>query len=287
MKKVFLYFIIALSSFADTIEFFHENDLFITDEYYTSGLEFKYRKENKSEMNNFDNFYFGEKFYTPSNILMENPEDYDRPYAAWLYFGYEKEKIENHKELKQGFDLGITGKNALGGFLQSTLHGIIGEEYPKGWDSQIEQMTGIQYNYSLKTEDYSKESNGNYFSRQNHYNVEIGNVFTNFSYGKIFLIGNKTPFEDNQKVLKYYFYLEPQLEIVIYDATLKGSILNNHSPVTKEFNPILLKNSLGTVVQYKNLVLNYTMNFMSNDIKGTPWKLSNHIYSKFFIQYKI
>ena len=286
MKKVFLYFIIALSSFADTIEFFHENDVFITDEYYTSGLEFKYKKENTSGLESSRNYYLGEKFYTPSNILIENPKDYDRPYAAWLYLGYEKEKKENKEEITEGFQLGITGKHALGGFLQSSLHSVIGEEYPRGWDTEIEEMLGLQYNYSLKREEYYRKNGENYLSRKTHYEVTLGNIFTNLSYGKLFLIGNKTPLDNNQKEFVYSFYYEPQVQLTLYDATLKGSLFNNDSLVTRDFNPILIKNSIGSEVEYKKVILNYSMHFYSTDIKDLPWKLSSHIYSKFFIKYK-
>ena len=95
MKRcLFLIFVVVFEIFGEnTFEFYHDNDLFITDEDYTSGVEFKYKQE-LDEGGNYNGFSFGQKFYTPSNITENEAKDYDRPYAAWLYLGIEKEKIE-------------------------------------------------------------------------------------------------------------------------------------------------------------------------------------------------
>lgn len=283
MKKLLVYFGLVFSIFADSFEFNHDNDIFITDEYYTSGVEFNYSKKI-SEADTFS-YILGEKFYTPSSILLENPLLYDRPYAGWLYGTFEKSSKTHNSEISKGYTLGITGKNALGEFLQGTLHKIIGEEHPNGWSSQIESTIGIQYSYSIKKEKSGKNVNGNFISLIEHKGFELGNIFTNFSYGNIFLIGNKTPFEDTQKATRYYFYYEPQLTFVLQDATLQGALFSAKSSVTKEINPFIIKNTIGAELEYKNYIFNYAMNIQSTDVKSMAWKLGNHIFSRFSIKY--
>ncbi len=284
MKRLILFILISFMTYSDSFDFFHDNDIFITDEYYTSGFEFKYRHDSTKEENNYYNFILGQKFYTPSNITEIETDKYDRPYAAWLYLGYEKEKIENRKEKIYGFQMGITGPNALGEFLQGTMHEIIGEEIPSGWKTQIEEIIGLQYYYSLKDEVFGKEENGNFISRQNHYVLELGNIFVNGKYGKIFLIGNKTPFEKSQRELNYYFYFEPQIQLTLYDATLKGRIYDAESIVTRDFYNYVINNIVGAQVEYKDLMFAYSLNFNSTEIKEMPWKVVNHTYSKFYIR---
>lgn len=286
MKKLIFFILISFMTYSDSFDFFHDNDIFITDEYYTSGFEFKYRHESTKEKNNYYNFFLGQKFYTPSNITEIEVDKYDRPYAAWLYLGYEKEKVEERKEKIYGFQMGITGPNALGEFLQGTMHEIIGEEIPTGWKTQIEEIIGLQYYYSLKEEEFIKEENGNFISRQNHYGFEIGNIFINGKFGKIFFIGNRDPFEEGKEDLNYFFYFEPQIQLNLYDATLKGKIYDSESIVTKEFNNFVIKNIIGAQLSYRNLMFSYALNFNSTEIKEMPWQIVNHTYSKFYIRIK-
>lgn len=283
MNRIVLYLLISITIFADSFEFNHDNDIFITDEYYTSGVEFDYSKNVTSNKEEF--YILGEKFYTPSSLLIEDPVLYDRPYAGWLYLTYGQTIKLEKSETRTGYTVGITGKNALGEFLQGTLHKIIGEEHPTGWNSQIESTIGIQYSYEMKNEKIMKNNDDNYISIIEHKGFEIGNIFTNFSYGNIFLIGNKTPFEESQKAVKYYFYYEPQLTFVLQDATLQGALFSEKSSVTKEINPFIIKNTIGAEVEYRDYIFNYAMNIQSTDVKSMSWKLSNHIYSRFSLKY--
>lgn len=269
----------------DSFEFFHDNDLFITDEYYTSGVELKYRHMSTLDSSNYYNFFFGQKFYTPSDITGGNNMNYDRPYAAWLYFGYEKEKIRIDTIKKYGLQLGLTGPNALGEIVQNGIHQIIGEESPDGWDEQIEEIWGIQYYNSLIREKYKKNENENIVSISEHIEYELGNVFTNAKYGGIFLIGNKSLYEDGDKEWNYYFYFEPQLQLTLYDATLKGDLYSKDSPITKDFNLFMLKNTLSASLTHKDVTVSYSLNFNSTEMNDMPWKLVNHIYNKLYFRY--
>ena len=55
-----------------------------------------------------------------------------------------KEKIKINSIKKYGFQLGLTGPNALGEIVQNGIHQIIGEENADGWDEQIEEIWGSQ-----------------------------------------------------------------------------------------------------------------------------------------------
>ena len=287
MKKIIVFIIMIITIFPkDSFEFYHDNDLFITDEYYTSGVEMKYRHMSTLDNSNYYNFFFGQKFYTPSDITGSNKQDYDRPYAAWLYFGYEKEKLQVNSIKKYGIQLGITGPNALGEIVQNGIHQIIGEENADGWQEQIEEIWGVQYYNSLIKEDYKKKSDEGVVSLSEHIEYELGNVFTNVKYGKIFLIGNKSLYESENKKWNYYFYFEPQLQLTLYDATLKGSLYSSNSPVVKDFNIIMLKNEVGASLSHKDIIVNYSLNFNSTEINDMPWKFVNHMYNRLDFVYE-
>ena len=288
-KGIIVFFLLlTFNSFgSDSFEFYHDNDLFITDEYYTSGIELKYRHMSTLDNENYYNFFFGQKFYTPSDITGGSEEKYNRPYAAWLYFGYEKEKIKINSIKKYGFQLGLTGPNALGEIVQNGIHQIIGEENADGWDEQIEEIWGIQYYNSSIKEQYNKKEDKAIVSLSNHLEYELGNVFTNIKYGKIFLMGNSSLYEEGENEWNYYFYYEPQLQLTVYDATLKGSLYSESSPITKDFNVVMLKNIIGASVTHKNITVNYSLNFNSTEIDDMPWKFVNHIYNRLYFKYNL
>ena len=181
--------------------------------------------------------------------------------------------------------MGLTGPNALGEIVQNGIHQIIGEESPDGWDEQIEEIWGIQYYNSLIREKYKKNENENIVSISEHIEYELGNVFTNAKYGGIFLIGNKSLYEDGDKEWNYYFYFEPQLQLTLYDATLKGDLYSKDSPITKDFNLFMLKNTLSASLTHKDVTVSYSLNFNSTEMNDMPWKLVNHIYNKLYFRY--
>ena len=286
MKKIIIFIVLVVTVFSDdSFEFYHDNDLFITDEYYTSGVELKYRHMSTLDSSNYYNFFFGQKFYTPSDITGGNEQDYDRPYAAWLYFGYEKEKIKIDSIKKYGIQLGLTGPNALGEIVQNGIHQIIGEENADGWDEQIEEIWGIQYYNSVIKEEYKEKSDEGIVSLSEHIEYELGNVFTNIKYGKIFLIGNKSFYESKNKKWNYYIFIEPQFQLTLYDATLKGSLYSASSPIIKNFNSVVLKNTIGASITHKDVTLNYSLNLNSTEINDMPWKLVNHMYNRLYFSY--
>ena len=126
---------------------------------------------------------FWQKFYTPSNITESEAKDYDRPYAAWLYLGIEKEKNGQSKKVIKGIQLGLMGPNALGEFVQKGVHRAIGEEDPSGWKEQVEEMVGVQY-YISEYKEKGKNSNlDGYSSWSVHKEIEVGNIFSNVKYG--------------------------------------------------------------------------------------------------------
>ncbi|MDX1463920.1 MAG: DUF2219 family protein, partial [Marinirhabdus sp.] len=74
----------------EQIDLIHDNDfLHFTDRWYTTGSFITYRKllnELEKEQPNKRQFsiQLEQSFYTPSNILSDRIEDYDRPYAGFL-----------------------------------------------------------------------------------------------------------------------------------------------------------------------------------------------------------
>lgn len=95
-------------------------------------------------------------------------------------------------------------------------------------------------------------------------------------------MGNSSLYEEGETSGNYYFYYEPQLQLTVYDATLKGSLYSESSPITKDFNVVMLKNILGASVTHKNITVNYSLNFNSTEIDDMPWKFVNHIYNRLY-----
>ncbi len=100
------------------------------------------------------------------------------------------------------------------------------------------------------------------------YSVKCRNVETGKQSEVRFRSGEKVDFirveerelqylyEEGENEWNYYFYYEPQLQLTVYDATLKGSLYSESSPITKDFNVVMLKNIIGASVTHKNITVN-------------------------------
>jgi lipid A 3-O-deacylase len=256
---------------------FYENDFFTgTDRDYTQGI---YIERVTPSLSHFllskllwhpknDNIKYGiaieDDGYTP-NIIDKSAIQYgDRPYAGVLFIktfvtATNTRKRERFSTL---LSTGIIGQSAGGAPMQKAIHHWIHYTQPLGWPNQI--RNDVVLNYQINFEKELVHYNNN-FSLVSYNSARIGTLSTKVSTGINAMIGNfYSSFDDNNNVhhkkIQYYFYDQPSINFVGYDATLQGGLFNHTSPYTiagKDITRINLMNRWGFVLIFKSLYLEY------------------------------
>ena len=82
--------------------------------------------------------------FTPQDITQSVPDPDDRPYAGWLYLSGTVVASDRHIQDVLQLNLGVVGPSALGEFVQTNWHEMIGAPQPQGWDYQLRDEPGIE-----------------------------------------------------------------------------------------------------------------------------------------------
>ncbi|HZX58050.1 MAG TPA: lipid A deacylase LpxR family protein [Mucilaginibacter sp.] len=265
-----------------------------SDRYYTAGTFVYYRQALKVNstthlQNKVLGFELGQKLYTPQSGSISfygNPDDpryIDRPFAAYLYVGANLNYLyKDESNLKLSAQVGVVGPAALGKETQQTIHNLFGLYHPSGWQYQIDNDFEInlsaQYNRLLARSAWADVSLTSY--------ANLGNGFTGAGIGPMLRLGdfnqlfnsestqstaiksaNFKPLHDHE----LFFYYQPQFNVVVYDATVQGSLFNKRSATSMEVtgNPerIVFSNQLGLGYSGKRFVLDVAAIFHTKDTK--------------------
>ncbi|HVV56426.1 MAG TPA: lipid A deacylase LpxR family protein [Mucilaginibacter sp.] len=264
-----------------------------SDRYYTAGTFIYYRQglktaDNSNLQNKVLGFELGQKLYTPQSGSInyngvDNPLYIDRPFAAYLYAGSTLNLLyKDESNLKLSAQVGVVGPDALGRQTQQTIHQLFGLYHPDGWeyqvDNDLELNLSAEYNRLLARASWIDVSLSGY--------ANLGNGFTGAGIGPLFRLGdfnqlfnsvstestainsrNFTPLHSRE----LFFYYKPQLNAVIYDATVQGSIFSTRDPNSREVTlspePFVFSNQLGLGYSGKRIVLDAAVIIHTRDVK--------------------
>jgi lipid A 3-O-deacylase len=273
-----------------------DNDSYLlqgSDRYYTDGIFVYYRHALKIDgstnlQNKVLGFEAGQKIFNPQTGSIyyngvDDPRYIDRPFAAYLYVGSTLNLLyKNESNLKLGAQIGIVGPDALGKQVQTFVHDNFGFYHPAGWEYQIDNNLELnlsaEYNKLLARTSWIDVSLTSY--------ANLGNGFTGAGIGPMFRLGDFnqlfnsvstqstaihsagfTPLNDHE----LFFYYKPQFNVVLYDATVQGSLFGSRSPgsmeVTQYPERIVFSNQLGLGYSGKRFVLDVAAIFHTKDVK--------------------
>lgn len=161
---------------ADNITIVEENDWFydMRDRDYTQGARISYTFDvlpsesawnerfnalarylplfdGKDSRRQVEWIVLGQNIYTPRNKARVNPDPNDRPYAGWLYMG--GAFMEDHGGASLDYVellVGVVGPAALAKETQRRFHDLSGDDYPQGWDYQLDNEPGITLSLEKK-----------------------------------------------------------------------------------------------------------------------------------------
>ena len=203
-------FFLAASAWAaegDEFQLVVENDKWAgTDRYYTNGIKAGFGRhldalrlptedllrflaplEERIGAGDMEfGLFLGQDMYTPKNIRIAAAQPYDRPWAAWLYVGGVAQQVRSDgRRLDTAeLDLGVVGPAALGRFVQSNWHKLIGAPQPQGWSNQLPNEPAFVVSY-LQKRRYGSDS----FDIVPHGGVTVGTVMTLARVGATLRLG--------------------------------------------------------------------------------------------------
>ena len=298
--------VISQEKFSKEISLVTDNDLYVSsirDRYYTSGIFINYRylslkKKEHLEKRIFE-WQLGHEMFTPYVSTVPNIFFHDRPFAGYLYGGFNIKRIyKNQQIFSTSLRLGFIGPNAFGKELQEFIHNIYEFKNAVGWKHQIKNALALNFGAEyfkriVKTEkDYFDIS---WINRAN-----FGTVYTNVTTGFYSRIGfkplqslaNSIAFETNlndnntrfKREIESFIYIKPTLQYALYDATLQGSFLNTSSEVTKEIIPVVFNLELGILFTANRF--NFGYSFLYNTKKSKDLRYDyGHKYGRISINY--
>ncbi len=201
--------------------------------------------------------------YSPNNIKSPEIQFGDRPFAAAIMlksFAIATDTIQKSRFISS-LNLGLIGPGAFGKEMQVAIHEATGNTIPQGWQNQIKN--DLVLNYEMTYENQLLRYR-NFLSAQAFATARIGTLFNNVSVGGNMVVGIiNSPFTPikNPKKFQIYFYSQPMITAVGYDATLQGGLFNDISPYTissSSMRRFTAQHQYGIVLQTKTLYFEYS-----------------------------
>ena len=240
IKLPALSLLLYISLHADEYSFVMYNDFFVgTDRHFTNAVSLSWLEEN--ENNAYTNFvtstldalYFpletsknynagvsiNQIMLTPNDTTIATPQYDDFPYAGYLSLNTYLFEWDSHSFNEYGIEVGIVGKASGAELMQKTVHKIIGNKGPNGWDTQL----GTKYTVNLLLHHGVKQWQGKI--KQNlqadwfyHYGLTLGTFDISTFGGTSFRIGQNYVHNFNS----HYPYLKEEAGLLSVDELKKG-----------------------------------------------------------------
>lgn len=276
-----------------------DNDLFISfvnDRYYSSGLFFEYRYSN-NQVNLrgkiIHEWSLNQEIYTPYKSIVQSKFEHDRPFAGLLYLSYSQLKTTDKAIITNEYQLGVVGPLSLGKQFQQWIHNIYGFPEPIGWKYQIQNSLGLHYKRDvIRKLSKAKSRRKDYFLSHGYQIGTLRNTAQLSLMGRIGLrplqdFRNSVAFRTNLNTKAFeksesLFYWKVLSKIVLYDATMQGSLFNNDSEITFTPNRFQFTFELVYLFTYKSWGLGYKAVYTTNE-RSHLTKPNGHLYGSVFL----
>jgi len=240
--------------------------------------------------------YYGlslvQNMFTPSTTKVGGILYDDRPYAAYLFLGSYKITNDPIHKFRQtsGLDLGVIGPYSFGEWVQRSFHNSVPtNNEPLGWEYQIQNDVVIDYHATLEK--------GIINTRAMDFNLvtsaSLGTLYTNVSGGFLFRAGWMNPYFANLGIanrsslkraglrkFQFIFFLKGSGELVGYDATLEGGLLNRSSVYTlgvDQITRMVFHSSAGFTITLNGFRIDAAQYLLSPEFKHEIWHKWVHI----------
>ncbi|SDS08848.1 hypothetical protein SAMN05216503_1939 [Polaribacter sp. KT25b] len=303
---IFSFCIFSQEKLSKEFSFITENDLYVStrkDRYYTNGIFLSYRYLSKTKKENQEKrileWQIGHEMFSPYKAIVQSINDHDRPFASYLFGSFGVNRVyKNAKIFNTSLQIGIIGPNAFGKELQDFIHNLYGFRKATGWQYQIKNAFGL--NFNTEYSQFLVKDASNYYDVSWINSAKLGTVYTNISSGFFARIGfkplakmiNSIAFKTNlnnentnfKREIESFFYIKPMVRYAFYDATLQGSFLNKSSLVTKEVVPFVFNLEAGFKFTANKFNFCYAFHYSTNKSKELRYNNGN-IYGTISVNY--
>ena len=282
-------------------EFLFENDALLPagdDEYYSSGLFFRYRrlidedrkwftlfnkKENLSKA--IVSYEFVHKMYTPNGIDEWDPKYIDRPYAGWVYLNVGMNyHFKNNSVLAFNTDLGWLGPGTKTGEIQRWWHDKWNMSEPVGWDYQINNTPAVNFSIHYRKRLLNVHNGLDLIGEQF---LQVGTIRNNARLGLTLRMGRLGSLDNSmftnsklgaskkkimdipmeKRLHEIFFFLRMNYEYVFYNTTIEGNLVGERSAFTKEAENKVFHHTWGIGRSGVWFDLLFALNFRSVEVK--------------------
>jgi lipid A 3-O-deacylase len=264
----------------------YDNDVFTeTDYYYTQGISLEYvhpeikkwlpEKWLLKPRSSFIQYgiSLNQFCYTPINTRSDIISSGDRPFAALLSFTAFLTATDSVRtdRISTAFSMGIIGPAGLGKELQTTVHRLINNPLPRGWQNQV--RNDVIINYQLNYEKQLLFSPGNFLLNAAT-EARVGTLNDQLTAGVNLMTGHfNDPYQrsaDPAKRVQYYFYGQARVHFTGYDASLQGGLFNRKSPYTissNELTRLTFQADAGITVNFRKIYFTYSQSFLTKEFR--------------------
>jgi len=265
-----------------------DNDAYLAtgqDKYYTNGIFISYRfannqkKENSALAKQITQVELGQKMYNAQSGYIPDMVYVDRPITAYLYAGASKHWFyRSENSLSLGVQLGTIGPNSLGRQAQELIHKIGGFYPPKGWEYQLNNEIGLNFNMAYTH--FLQRSPTKKLDLSINTGANLGNTFSGLSAGFTLRTGrmnalnatayNRSNLSDATSKNEFFFFAKPQLDWVAYDASISGGLFRkDKGPITFNSKPWVLSQEFGLVFAEKRWSAQLSYTFKTHEINSS------------------
>lgn len=211
--------------------------------------------------------------YTPVFYERKEVQLNDRPFAGALFlktFSVATD-INRKQSVASSISTGILGPGAGAKQIQVFIHENTNNVLPQGWGNQV--RNDIVINYELA---YQKQllAWDNFFLLTADAMGRLGTLSTKANIGFTFMAGYfNSPFASatlKGRKIQFYAYDHPEINVIGYDATLQGGLLNTSSVYTigaGDVSRLVFRNNWGLVARIGRVYLEYYQSFMTREFK--------------------
>lgn len=293
------------NSYRYEIGFKSENDVYLAikqDRYYTNGLFLFFKKaikpsEKDSLLKKIWGISVAQKIFNPHSGKIYNPYTIDRPFAGYLYGSANLQWLfKNEKSLKTELQFGFIGPSSFAEQTQNFYHKVFDFYDLSGWDYQV----GNEFSVNTAVNYHQKifRTNNHKYDISLPAELRLGNTFLGIKTGLLLRVGNLNPFyhsvstgsnlsakaEKYDKQSEFFFFLEPALDVVFYDATISGGMFStDKDEITFDTKPFVLSQKLGVAYSKKRWNLGLSFIFKTREVKSTA---SSHKYGIVDVGYR-
>jgi len=269
-----------------------ENDIFCgTDNNYSHGTEMEWVSSQMSDKDGPFRIGYGinQIMYTPIEDSLAMPAKSEHPWCGTLT-AYRETWIRSSfysEEVRTRIEIGVLGPASLNERSQRTVHRMINNDLPVGWDNQMpnEPMVNLyQDRYHLLWNGNLNEHWG--MDVKGIYGGTVGTTFINGRAGFQWRAGynipnNSMPGGIEPKAIRdgevaapssgFFVYLMSDVTemVVLHNATCGSSFFRDREPgQERTLEPLVNTYRYGIVIGYNDLSFTYLIGHRSNEFDG-------------------